>query len=417
MDPKIAVHFIGKRSRLTSHHLLPIYLRVTINGKRFEVATHEHTDPSEWLPSAGKVSGASATTIHTNMSLDEIKRKVYDYKDRIQREHREFNVHTLREKWFGRDRNTRTLLEVVRLSILDLEKLVAKGVYKKSTLTKYRTTERHLIDFLKWRNTGADILLVDLRLPFAGQFVYYLQSEKGMAINSSGKMIKNLKKIVHDCVDKDWLDADPFYRYKVKHVDPKVPHLTAEELHRLEVKEITIPRLATVRDIFVFSCYTGFAYIDAKALTSNDLKIGIDGKQWLIKNRQKTGISERVPVLPPAAAIIDKYKDYCDKSPDKRLLPVASNQNVNAYLKELGSICSIETNLKFHIARHTFATTVTLEKGVPIDSVSKMLGHRSIKTTQIYAQITDKKISSDTKPLFKKLGNKLKNNPIDWNRL
>jgi len=124
MEPKISVHFIGKRSRLTSHHLLPIYLRVTINGKRFEVATHEHTDHADWSPSAGRVSGTSATAMHINMALDEIKRKVYEYKERIEKENREFSVSTLREKWFGQDRNTRTLLEVVRLSILDLEKLV-----------------------------------------------------------------------------------------------------------------------------------------------------------------------------------------------------------------------------------------------------------------------------------------------------
>ena len=238
MDSKLSVHFIGKRSRLTSHYLLPIYLRVTIDGDRFEVATHEHTDPSDWSPSAGRVSGTSATAMHTNMVLDEIKRKVYDYKERIEKEQREFSVQTLREKWFGQDRNTRTLLEVFRLSILDFEKLVAKGIYKQSTFTKYKTTEKHLIEFLKWRDSGTDILLVDLRLPFAGQFVYYLQSEKGIGINSSGKMVKNLKKIIRDCVDKDWLDADPFYRYKVKHVDPKTPHLTAEELKLLEQKEI-----------------------------------------------------------------------------------------------------------------------------------------------------------------------------------
>jgi integrase len=204
------------------------------------------------------------------------------------------------------------------------------------------------------------------------------------------------------------LDSDIFYRFKVKHVDPKVPHLTAEELHLLETKEITIERLATVRDVFIFSCYTRFAYIDVASLTLDDLKIGIDGKQWLIKIRQKTDISERVPVLPPVVAIIEKYKDYCDKSPDKKQLPVPSNQKINAYLKELGDICGIETKITFHIARHTFATTVTLENGVPIDSVSRMLGHRSIKTTQIYAQITDKKISSDTRGLFENLSNKPK---------
>ncbi len=364
------------------------------------------SEPSEWSPTGGKVSGLSAIAIQTNMTLDEIKKKVYEYKDRIQKERREFSVSTLREKWFGQDRNTRTLLEVVRLSILDLEKLVANGVYKKSTLTKYLTTERHLIDFLKWRDTGTDILLVDLRLSFAGHFVYYLEIEKAMTINSAGKMIKNLKKIVRDCVDKEWLDSDPFYCYKVKHVDPKIPHLTAEELRRLEIKEITIPRLATVRDIFVFSCYTGFAYVDVKNLTVNHLKIGVDGKPWLIKPRQKTDIPEPVPILPPAGVIMEKYKCYRDKSPDRKLFPVPSNQKVNEYLKELGDICGIEKKITFHIARHTFATTVTLENGVPIDSVSKMLGHRSIKTTQIYAQITYKKISADMKGLFENLSKK-----------
>lgn len=400
MEPKLIVHFIGKKSRLTHHQLLPIYLRVTIDGKRFEVATHQHTEPNNWSPSAGKVIGASDNAIRINMELDEIRKKVYDYKERIQKEGREFSVRTLREKWFGQDRDTRTLLEVVRLNLLDLEKQVGKGIYKKSTLTKYRTMEKHLINFLKWRDLGSDILLKDLRLPLAAHYVYYLQGELGMSINSSGKMIKNLKKIIRDCVDKEWLDNDPFFRYKVKHVDPKIPHLTAEELRRLEIKKITIPRLAAVRDIFVFSCYTGFAYIDVINLTLSDLKIGIDGKQWLIKNRQKTGISERVPLLPPASAIIEKYKSHCLRSPDKKLLPVPSNQKVNAYLKELAVICEITKKITFHIARHTFATTVTLEKGVPIDSVSKMLGHRSIKTTQIYAQVTDRKISDDIKGLF-----------------
>ena len=145
-----------------------------------------------------------------------------------------------------------------------------------------------------------------------------------------------------------------------------------------------------------------------KNLTVNHLKIGVDGKPWLIKPRQKTDIPEPVPILPPVAIILEKYKHHRDRSPDKKLLPVRSNQKVNEYLKELGDICGIEKKITFHIARHTFATTVTLENGVPIESVSKMLGHRSIKTTQIYAQITYKKISADMKGLFEKLSNKLK---------
>ena len=199
------------------------------------------------------------------------------------------------------------------------------------------------------------------------------------------------------------MDKDPFWRYKVKHIDPKVPHLSAAELKKIEEKEITIPRLALVRDIFLFSCYTGFAYVDVVHLTHNNIKIGVDGKKWLIKNRQKTDISERVPILLPAEQILNKYSHNSSHSESKKLLPVPSNQKLNAYLKELADICGIKTKITFHIARHTFATTVTLENGVPIDSVSKMLGHRSIKTTQIYAKVTDKKISDDMNQLHQKL--------------
>ena len=285
---------------------------------------------------------------------------------------------------------------------MDLEKLVVKGFYRKSTLAKYRTTEKHLLEYVRWRNNGCDILLNDLSYEFADSFQYYLQAEKGLSINSSGKMIKNLKKVIRDCVDKNLMERDPFWNYKVKHIDPKIPFLTTEELKVLQAKEITIKRLDTIRDIFIFACYTGFAYIDVATLTDAHLKIGVDGNKWLIKPRQKTGISERVPLLPPALTILDKYAGHSSNQQKKTLLPVPSNQKVNAYLKELADICGITTQITFHIARHTFATTVTLQNGVPIDSVSKMLGHRSIKTTQIYAKVNDTKISNDTKALYEK---------------
>ena len=278
MEPKMNMLFTGKKARMTKHQLLPIYLRVTIEGKRFEVSTHQHVKASEWSPSGGKVKGRSASATEINTELDLIKKQVYDYKAQILLENRRFTVDRLREKWFGQDRNERTLLGVFRLSILDLEKLVDKGLYRKSTLVKYQTTEKHLIDYLKWRAKGCDVLLQDLRIEFASNFVYYLQAEKGLSINSSGKMIKNLKKVIRDCVDKDWLDKDPFWRYKVKHVDPKIPHLSSDELKALEAKEITIKRLAVVRDMFVFSCYTGFAYVNVSNLTTAHLKKGIDGK-------------------------------------------------------------------------------------------------------------------------------------------
>jgi site-specific recombinase XerD len=407
MKTIIAVLFVGKRARTTRHKQIPIYLRVTIDKKRFEVATHRHVEPSLWSPSAGRVKGKSDTALETNMALDIITKKVYDYRDQLYKENRDFTVDSLREKWFGQDRNKRTLLGLFRSRIMDFEKLIEKGIYQKSTVIKYKSTEKHLLGYLQWQNAGHNVLLVDLRIGFASNFEYYLQAEKGLSINSCGKMLKNLKKVIRDCVDKDWLDKDPFSRYKVRHIDPKIPHLSADELKALEEKEIAIERLAVVRDVFVFSCYTGFAYVDVASLTTDHIKVGDDGKKWLIKPRQKTGIPEIVPIFPPALRILNKYADSSKVSTNKKLLPVPTNQKVNAYLKELADICGIETKITFHIARHTFASTVTLDNGIPIDSVSKMLGHRSIKTTQIYAKVSNKKISDDTKELFQKLQNTL----------
>ncbi|HMC84478.1 MAG TPA: site-specific integrase, partial [Chitinophagaceae bacterium] len=389
-------------SRTTRHKQLPIYLRVTIDKKRFEVTTHRHVEASQWSPASGRVKGKSDSAIETNMGLDMIIKKVYDYREQLYKENRNFTVNSLREKWFGQDRNKRTILGLFRSRIMDFEKLVENGIYQKSTLIKYQTTERHVLDYLQGQNAGRDILLVDLRTAFASNFEYYLQAEKGLSINSCGKMLKNLKKVIRDCVDKDWLDRDPFYHFKVRHVDPKIPHLSASELKALEEKEISIERLAVVRDLFVFSCYTGFAYVDVANLTADNLKIGDDGKKWLIKPRQKTGIPEIVPVFPPALRILNKYTHH-PKLKNKKLLPVPTNQKVNAYLKELADICGVETKITFHVARHTFASTVTLDNGIPIDSVSKMLGHRSIKTTQIYAKVSSLKIEDDTQLLFQKL--------------
>lgn len=402
MEPKMTILFIGKKSRTTRHDLLPIYMRVTINSKPFEVSTNRHVRPSEWPAAGGKVRGRSDSANDTNTGLDLIRSRIYEYKKSIIDEGREFNVTALHEKWYGQDRKKRTLMGVVRLSILDLQKLAEKGIYKRSTITKYLTTERHLLNYLIWSSKGSDILLLDLRIRFIENFQFFLKVVNGLSINSSGKHIKNLKKIIRDCVDKDWFDRDPFWGYKVKHTDPKVPHLSAEQLKLLEEKEISLSRLEVVRDIFVFSCYTGFAYVDVANLTSDYVKIGVDENKWLVKPRQKSGICELVPIFHPVMRILTKYKDHQVSERRKMLLPVPSNQKVNAYLKELGDICGIFINLTFHMARHTFASTVALDNGVPFDSFSKMLGHRSIKTIQIYARVSETKISVDTQTLLKK---------------
>jgi site-specific recombinase XerD len=196
------------------------------------------------------------------------------------------------------------------------------------------------------------------------------------------------------------MPANPFANFKLRFEKVNRGYLTQEELNIIMQKKFTIPRIGQVRDIFVFSCFTGLAYIDVRNLRERDVKTSFDGKLWIIKNRQKTNIQSNILLLDIPKMILEKYKG---KTTEGKLLPVLSNQRMNSYLKEIADVCGIEKNLTFHLARHTFATTVTLAKGVPMETVSKMLGHTSIRTTQIYARITNSKIGNDMNELSKKL--------------
>ena len=190
------------------------------------------------------------------------------------------------------------------------------------------------------------------------------------------------------------------YKAKVKEVERV--YLTEKELQDIIEKDLENDRLSLVRDIFLFSCFTGLAYVDVKNLTKSHVSLGIDGEKWIFTHRQKTESASKIPILPVSQTIIDKYENHPQAIGNERLLPILSNQKMNAYLKEIAGICKIDKELTFHIARHTFATTVTLTNGVPIESVSKMLGHKNLRTTQHYAKVLDRKVSDDMKILKEK---------------
>ncbi|GHT24561.1 hypothetical protein AGMMS4957_17800 [Bacteroidia bacterium] len=212
--------------------------------------------------------------------------------------------------------------------------------------------------------------------------------------------MQRLKTIILTAKSNGWIHADPYANYQFHREKTERAFLNGEELKSMMQKEFTIKRLEQVRDIFVFSCFTGLAYIDVFNLRENNIRTAFDENLWVIGKRVKTGVTYRVPLLEIPAMIIEKYKGTL---PERKLLPVITNQKMNAYLKEIADVCGIDKTLSFHVARHTFATTVTLSKGVSIESVSKMLGHTNIKTTQIYARITDTKISEDMSALAEKL--------------
>lgn len=234
---------------------------------------------------------------------------------------------------------------------------------------------------------------------FIVEFENYLNAKCRCNINTTAKFIQKFKSIVIIAQKNGQLHIDPFANYKISLKKVDRGYLTDDELKRIMQKDFNNERLERVRDVFVFSCYTGLAYIDIKNLKTDYINKGFDNKLWILTKRQKTDVQTAVPLLEVAKMILNKYKSL----PNKVLLPIPSNQKTNAYLKEIADMCDINKNLTFHLARHTFATTITLSKGVPIETVSKILGHTNIKTTQIYARITNEKISTDMQILSEKL--------------
>lgn len=279
-----------------------------------------------------------------------------------------------------------------------MEKLLGKE-YAPSTLKNFKTCLAHLKSFLWKIHRKSDINLTKIERPFLNDFDFYLRSQTNIGNNSAVKHTKSLSKILKICFRNNWMERDLAQFYTGKYNEVNANFLTEEELNAIMKKEFSGKGLNLVRDIFIFSCYTGLAYIDIFNLTKNNISLGIDGNCWIITNRQKTGTSSNVPLLPVAEEIIQKYENHPLVSNSGKLLPVYTNQKVNEYLKTIADNCQISKKLTFHCARHTFATTVTLSNGVSIESVSKMLGHKSIKTTQHYAKILDQKVAYDMSKL------------------
>ena len=394
METRLSILFYGKKTKLDSTKTLSVYLRVTIDGQRFEVSAQRYVEVSKWSREAGKMKGNSEEAGSLNRYLDNLKHKVYTYQKTIVQDGHVFSKETLRLKWYGKEERCHTLVKVFGQHNDQLKSLIGKD-NSKATYTKYRTTLDHTIAFLKWKFQRSDIELTVISYSLITDFEFWLKSIQNCNHNTTIKYISNLRKIINLCLKNGWLIKDPFVGFKMTKKEVIRDILTEEELQILISRDIQNVRIRQVRDIFIFSCFTGLAYIDAKRLKRSEVVIGIDGERWIYIRRKKTDTPTRIPLLPIVLNIMEIYKDHPECVNKDCLLPVPSNAKLNAYLKEIADLCGITKNLTFHIARHTFATTVTLNNGVPIESVSKMLGHKSIKITQIYAKILDQKVSED----------------------
>ena len=394
MSKTFGLLFYLKKNKASASGKLPIYLRITIDGKRTEISTKRTIEIKKWSVEANKAIGRTEDIRELNAYLDSLVSKVYQCQRDLIQDNKEVTTETLKNKFLGVEEKQITLINLFKDHNKKVEKLIGNG-YSAGTLQRYKTVCKHLQEFMKHTYNVSDFRLNQISHKFITDFEFYLKSERECAHNTTIKYIKNFKKIVRIAIANDWIAKDPFLNYKVQLKEVKREFLSEEEMQTMLEKELHTNRLELVRDIFIFCCYTGLAYSDVKKLSKDCIVIGIDGEKWIKTNRTKTDTRSNIPLLPPALAIIKKYENSPLSVSKGVLLPVLSNQKSNAYLKEIADLCGIKKNLTTHLARHTFATTVTLSNGVRIESVSKMLGHRSIKTTQHYAKILDRKVSDD----------------------
>ena len=375
----------------------PLMLRVFLNGNMSNFgSTGLCVDKKLWSNSTNRMKGRTVEALNANAQLDLISSSLFSLFKKYEDDD-DLTLEKLKSIYLGKDSSMNTVMNIFDKYLDDLRLLV--GTTKtKSTFDKYAVVRKHFLSFLKYKYGRNDIMPKELTYVVVYDFDVYLKTVVLLKSNSAIKTLKFFKTVIIFALKSGMISHDPFinFRFQVEKVDRGF--LTDEEIQNIMRKTFVTPRLEQVRDIFIFSCFTGLAYIDMVNLTESNIVV-MDEKKWIVVNRHKTNVPSNILLLDIPLAIIDKYKG---KSKNGRLLPILSNQKMNAYLKEIADVCGINKRLTCHLARHTFAT-LTLSKGVPIETVSKMLGHTNIKTTQIYARITNKKIENDMMALASKL--------------
>ncbi|WP_019037771.1 site-specific integrase [Psychroflexus tropicus] len=379
---------------------LSIYARITVNGKRAEMSLKRKTSVNEWDSSKGRLRGNTPRIKTLNSYLDQVYSKLLDTQKKILDKDNLITADKVKACYQGLDQEHKTLADIV-----EYHNKTMKSVLKWGTLKNYHTTAKYLKEFLKEKKKTSDIYLKQINYKFITEFEMFVRSynakkeRKTCGNNGTMKHLERLKKMINLAIKLEWLEKNPFQNYKMRFEKNERQFLSERELKLLEETYFKSESLERVKDIFLFACYTGLSYGDLKELTKDHIVKGMDGKNWISTKREKTNESVKAPLLHKADRILKKYMEKMYELENKRLFPVLSNQKMNKYIKEVMKASKVRKHITFHSARHTFATTVTLSNGVPIETVSKLLGHTKLSTTQIYAKVLENKISDDMSSL------------------
>lgn len=390
-----AILFFIRESRVRKDGTVSIEVVLTVNGERCAFSTGKRVKSCNWDKAKQQVKGKDEEAQSLNNYLKAIKAKLYQKEAELLDRGFIITAELLRDAYFDKVESLKekTLFEVFEEHNQEQEKLVGNGV-SKATYWISVYTVRLLKEFVQQKYKREDLYLRELNLNFIQSFHSFLRIDKGMAQNSSTKHLKLLKKIVNLAVANSYMTTNPFITYKIEREPVEIDFLDEEELRKIINFDTPLPRLERAKDMFLFGCFTGLSYIDIKTLAPEHFEKDSTGRIWIKKRRVKTGVLSRIPLLPIAKLILDKYKG------GEKLLPIQDPADINKYLKDIAILCDIKKRITFHTSRHTFASTITLANNISLEVVSKMLGHTNTRMTNHYAKLIDKCIGEQMDKLM-----------------
>lgn len=390
MRSTFKVLFFLKRDKQKKDGSVPAYCRITIDGKEARFGMKKDIDPKLWNVKEGKATGKSAESSEINALFEVTKAAIYKIYRDIQERENAVSAEKVKNVFLGIDNKQYMLLKAFDEYIEEKFSLIGKRIVK-STYYRYYYLRIRLSEFLSEKYHLSDIPLREINYQFIRDFELYLLIVRGNKQSTIAQYLISLKKLTELAYKNEWISRNPFANYKIEDEKSERGHLTQREVEILMNWKLN-RKLERTRDVFIFCCFTGLSYIDVFKLTKDQIQLSIDGQQWIIGKREKTDMDYFIPMMEIPKKILDKYKNETFKN--GKLLPVKTSNIINPHLKEIAEICGIKKHLTFHLSRHTFAT-LAMSKGVSLESVSKMLGHKNIKTTQIYAKMTTEKVGRD----------------------
>jgi len=396
MKSTFKVLFYLKKNNLNKDGEAPVMARITIDGNISQFSCKVSIKPDLWETKYNRAIGKSEQAQQINRLLDEVKAGI-DKQYKIIRERDSYvTAEKVKNSFLGIDLRCETLLQIYKQHNEDFKKSVDAGLKAKGTLYKYKYVYVHLEAFIRKRYNRSDIALIELTPAFITDFELYLATEPKIAHNTIWLYMMPLRRMIKIAIKNRWLTFDPFVDYSISPEETDVGYLDSEEIQTL-MNTTLKKKLELVRDLFIFCCFTGLSFRDMKNLTQSNFQIFFDGNPWIITRRQKTSVSSNVPLMEIPLKIIEKYKGIAKNG---KLLPVPCYVTLENGIKKVGIAAGIKKDLTWHQSRHTYATEICLNNGVPIESLSKTMGHTNIRTTQRYAKVTNEKVSRDMGNLF-----------------